>query len=156
MQGVQSNSGSYSSRVEVDDGLMGQTGGSSHSGPGVAVISPSSLQPEVPPPPYSELFPDSPPSYWESTGERRVVVRCTMTQLANMRAIGEEGVRPPSPVPPPELAHRPIECLNDAFCRRLLEWLARNWQFVLLISALCILVCVFIVVLVEVSRPSDL
>ena len=155
MQGIQSNSGSYSSSVEVDDGLMGQTGGSSHSRHSVAVIGPSSLQPEDPPPPYSESFPVSLPSYWEATGERRVVARCTMTQLANMRAIGEGRVRPPILVSPPELAHRRIECLNDAFCRRLLECLARNWHFVLLISSLCFLVCVLIVVLVELSTPSD-
>ena len=154
MQGVQGDSGSYSSSVEVDDGLMGQTGDSSHSGRSVAVISPSSLQPEVPPPPYSELFPVSLPSYWEATGERRVFARCTMTQLANMRAIVEGRVRLPILVSPPELAHRRIECLNDAFCRRLLEGLARNWHLVLLVASLCFLVCVLIVILVKVFTPS--
>ena len=70
MQGIQSNSASYINLVEVDGSLIEQTGSSevSHSGRSVAVIHPSSLRPEVPPPSYSELFPYSLPSYYEAVG----------------------------------------------------------------------------------------
>ena len=158
MQGVQSNSGGYSSPVEVDYGLMGQTEGSelSHSGRSVAVVHSSSLRPEVPPPPYSELFPASLPSYWEAVGEGRDVARCTMNQLANIRAIGEGQDIEPVPVrSPPELAHRRVESLNDAFCGCSLEGLARNWPLVLLVPTLCFLVCVLIVVLVKINTGPD-
>lgn len=151
MQGVPSNGGGYSSPVEVDDGLMAPTRDSelSHSGRSVAVVHPSSLGP--PPPPYSELFPDSLPSYWEATGEGRVLARCTMIQLANIRAAGRNE---PVIVSPPEPAHRRVECL-DAFCRCSLEGLARNWPLVLLCPTLCLLVCVLIVILVEIYTASD-
>ena len=150
MPEVQSNRG-YSSPVLVDDGLMEQTGDSSHSGRSVVVIRPSSLLPEVPPPSYSELFPVSLPSYCEATGESRVVARCTMTQLANMRAIGEGRDEPFVVLPPQEPAHRRVECLHDAFCRCSLERIAR----MMLIPTMCLLVCVLIVILVEVFTPSD-
>ena len=150
MPGVQGNSG-YSSPVLVDDGLMEQTGDSSHSGRSVAVVRPSSLLPEFPPPPYSELFPVSLPSYWEATGESPVVARCTMTQLANMRAIGEGRDEPFVVLPPQEPAHRRVECLHDAFCRCSLERLTR----MLLIPAMCLLVCVLIVLLLEIYSSSD-
>lgn len=147
MPGVQSNSG-YSSPVLVDDGLMEQTGDSSHSGRSVVVIHPSSLLPEVPPPPYSELFPDSLPSYWEAIGEGPVLGRCTMIQLANIRAAARN-----EPVIdlPPEPAHRRVACLHNAFSGCSLEILIR----MLLIPTLCLLVCVLIVILLEIYKSSD-
>lgn len=147
MQGVQSNS--YSIPVEVDGGLREQTGGSelSHSGRTVAVVCPSSLGSEVPPPPYSELFPDPLPSYWEATGERRVFERCTSIQLANIYA----AMRSEPDIDPPEPAHRRVECLRDAFCGCSLERLIR----MMLIPTMCLLVCVLIVILLEIYTSSD-
>ena len=153
MQGVSSTGGGYSRTVVVDDSLMAPTRDSElgHSGRSVAAVHPSSLDP--PPPPYSELFPDSLPSYWEATGEGRHVKRLTMTQLANIRAVGA-GRYDPILVGPLEPAHRRVECL-DACCRCSLEGLARNWPLLLLCPTLCLLVCVLIVILVEIYTASD-
>ena len=133
MQGVQSNGGGYSIPVDVDGGLMEQTGGSelSHSGRSIAAVCPSSLQPGVPPPRYSELFPVSLPSYREAVGEGR------------------------DPGSPQALPHRRVECLNDALCRCSWEGLARNWQLMLLMPPLCILLCVIIVVLVKIDTLPE-
>ena len=162
MHGIQSDSGCYSNPVGVNDALTVQTESSesSHSGRSVFVISPSSSRSEDPPPPYSELFPASLPSYWEATGEweetgeSRVVARCTMTQLANiragMRAMNEERDEPFVVLPPQEPAHRRVECLHDAFCRCSLERIAR----MMLIPTMCLLVCVLIVILVKIYTPS--
>lgn len=153
MQGVQSNSqsnsGGYRSPV-VDDGLMEQTGGSSHSGRSIAVVSPSSLGPEDPPPPYPELIPDSLPTYWQAIGVERGLARGTMIQLANIRAAGRN-----EPVPPPELAHRRVECLNNAFCRSSSECLTRNWLLLLLFPTLSLLLCVIIVTVLKAHSISD-